>query len=99
MMKAIFIRNINNNKADQKLYKVDPPMMMGWDRDKTPVDYVIVSGAYFPYSGPETYIFPANEEGGIIDWTELDGSFRGYIDHEVALENAGYSVESDDDEK
>ena len=67
-----------------------------WDEDdidnNTPkTDFILVSGV-FAYSGPETYIFPANKEGNVIGWGEMDGSFRGSIDHEEALTNAGYKV-------
>lgn len=54
--------------------------------------YVIVSATVVPHSGPETYIFGADESGEVVDWMELDGSFRGECDHEQALANAGYSV-------
>lgn len=54
--------------------------------------YVVVSAADVPYSGPETYIFPSNEKGTILKYTELPGSFRGALDHARALRNAGYVV-------
>jgi hypothetical protein len=54
--------------------------------------FVVVSGANVPYSGPETYIFGADENGEIVDYGELPGSFRGGIDLDEALEGAGYEV-------
>lgn len=54
--------------------------------------YVIVSTAVVPFSGPETYVFGADEGGKIVDWIELKGSFRGRLDHDEALSRAGYSV-------
>lgn len=53
---------------------------------------VITSAVDVPYSGPETYVFPANEEGEIISWAELVGSYKGKLDHKLALYYAGYSV-------
>lgn len=44
------------------------------------------------FQGPETFLFPADGKGNITSWGELDGSFRGAIDHEQALRNAGYVV-------
>jgi hypothetical protein len=41
-------------------------------------------------SGPETYIFPSDETGKVIDWGELDGSYRGGLSHEKAIEDAGF---------
>ena len=40
----------------------------------------------------ETYIFPADEDGNVLDWGELEGSYRGGMDHEEALHNAGYEI-------
>ena len=57
--------------------------------------YVIVSATVVPYSGPETYIFAAHKAGDIFevtDWMELDGSYRGELNHTKALSNAGYQV-------
>ncbi|QOI66975.1 hypothetical protein SEA_GARDENSTATE_63 [Microbacterium phage GardenState] len=59
--------------------------------DGTHEAHVVVSGV-FAYSGPETYIFPADEEGNVLDWMELPGSFQGDIDHERALRDAGFTI-------
>jgi hypothetical protein len=74
--------------GDANLYRVDPPMAY---EDGT-TEYVIVSAVVALYSGPETYIFPANESGEVIDWLELPGSFKGGMDHDEALRGAGYEV-------
>lgn len=55
-------------------------------------DYVVVSAVDVPLGGPETYIFPAEVGGQIKSWVELDGSFKGGLDHETALADAGYTV-------
>lgn len=81
--------------AEQRLYRVYPPAQYNdFGPDEQQTDYVIVSAVYVPMSGPETYIFAANEEGEVIDWIELSGSFRGDYDHERALKQAGYEVVS-----
>lgn len=54
--------------------------------------YVIVSAVYAMFTGDETYIFAANDAGQVTGWIELEGSFRGSKDHEMALRNAGYGV-------
>ena len=85
---------------EQRLYRVDPPIRpytFAEEPEADPTDYVIVSAANVPFSGPETYIFPADENGEVIDWVELGGSFRGALDHEQALRNAGYTVITEDD--
>lgn len=53
--------------------------------------YIITSAVTIPHSGPETYVFRASREGEILSWIELDGSFRGGLNHDTAI--AGY-VES-----
>lgn len=53
---------------------------------------VVVSATNVPYSGPETYIFPGDDTGKITGWGELEGSYKGGLDHTKALENAGYTV-------
>lgn len=76
--------------GEMRLYKLDPPM--GGEYVDGPIEYVVVSATVAMMVGPETYIFPADAEGKITDWGELDGSFRGSLDHDRALANAGYEV-------
>lgn len=79
--------------AKQSLYRLSEPLFTDWADDAPePFDYVVVSAAVVPWSGPETYIFGANEAGKILNFLELPGSFRGDLDHEAALSNAGYKV-------
>ena len=55
-------------------------------------EYVVVSAVVAMITGPETYIFGGNARGEIVEYAELDGSFRGGLDHEAALNRAGYTV-------
>ena len=43
---------------------------------------------------PETFIFPANEEGKVLSFGELHGSFKGEHNHDVAVRRAGYVVKN-----
>jgi hypothetical protein len=77
--------------GEARVYELDPPM----DDDPESWRYVIVSAVDAMFSGPETYIFPAEKTGDVFttaDMCELDGSFKGALDHEQALSNAGYEV-------
>lgn len=57
---------------------------------------VVVSAVNAMFSGPETLIFPWDEEADkVTDFLDLKGSYRGGLDHETALANAGYSIEED----
>ena len=84
---------ITGTRGNQKLYKLDPPMTVtDWDDENTIEvhEYVVVSATYA--FGPETYIFPADENGEVTSYSELDGSYQGGLNHEQALNNAGYEV-------
>lgn len=84
-----------SKKNPTRANRVDPPMSSySWDEDEETqkFEFVIVSAADVIFSGPETYIFGADAEGKVLDWGELDGSFKGALDHEQALRRAGYEV-------
>lgn len=99
-MQAKYLATLPGYQGDARVYRVTPPMEysgIGWRRDEPTLhtDYVIVSAADVMFTGPETYIFPAKKAGDTfepINFLELEGSFRGDLDHEQALANAGYEV-------
>jgi hypothetical protein len=82
------VKRLEGWSGDARVYELSSPMT--WDGGAT--DYVIVSATVVPFSGPETYIFPADADGEVLAWGELDGSFQGGLDHERALNGAGYEV-------
>lgn len=96
MKTATKIKDLDGFAGHAALYKLSQPIKYErWgEEDEKPEQYehVIVSAASVMFSGPETYIFGANEAGEITNWTELDGSFRGGLDHEAALRGAGYEI-------
>lgn len=81
--------------GDARLYRLSPPLREQCEDARAIVmhEYVVVSACDAIFSGPETYIFPADATGQVEGWGELDGSFRGAQDHARALNNAGYEVE------
>lgn len=85
---AKLIKKLNGWLGDARLYKLSEHI----EENDIKTKYVIVSATH-ACSGPETYIFPADLEGEILDWGELSGSFRGGLDHESALEGAGFTIE------
>lgn len=90
MINAIYIRKTDSPHGFAALYRLEPPLQ---GDEGEMLDYVIVSAANKPKWGLlETYIFPANQNGEITDFGELDGSFKGGCDHVQALNNAGYQV-------
>jgi len=95
---AKFIRTLTEGfRGTAKLYAVSPRIKYRtWndslDEVAKTAGFVVVSAADVPYTGPETYIFPADEKGEIVDWGELDGSQRGKVSHEHVLIEAGYEL-------
>lgn len=72
-------------------FRLDPPLV-GYD-DDGPYEYVVVSATHAMFTGPETYIFPADEKGEVTGWGELPGSYKGGLNYKEALRGAGYDVE------
>ena len=73
------------------LYGVLPGVAYDDDGVMHTTNYVIVSAVH-DHLIHETFIFPADESGSVIDWGELDGSLRGTTSHRKALEGAGYKL-------
>lgn len=83
-VKATIIRKLENYTGDAVLVECE---------EGGPLPrFVVVSATVAPFSGAETYIFAANEEGEVDDWSELDGSYRGGLNHAEALQGAGYEL-------
>jgi hypothetical protein len=86
---ATFIKSINRiHGASQELFKMEPPIE---HYNGLFFDHVMVSGIYV-LGEPETFIFGASEDGEVLDWIEMDGSFKGAINIARALNDAGYEV-------
>lgn len=96
-MKATKIKEFDcsgGSASSQVLYKVSPPMVYsGWsENENTEYEYVVSSAALVMFTGPETYIFGANKEGEIVNWSSLYES-RGYMDPDRAIREAGYEIQ------
>ena len=85
------IKWLDSGKGVQALFKLTPPMITVDYKDVVEQhDYVVVSAVNAMISGPETYIFSADETGGIKNFSAIEGSFRGKLDIWEAIRNAGY---------
>ena len=85
-MKAILVKdNLPDFTGHAALYRMEPPL--------DGREFVIASAANAMFIGPETYLFPADADGEVVDWVEMDGSYRGGLSHAKAFAGAGYSVE------
>jgi hypothetical protein len=85
-----FIKNLNHFNGDARLYELSKPIKYD---DEKETSFIVISAVIASYSGAETYIFPSDKKGKILNWTELKGSFRGELNHEKALEH--FSMEHD----
>ncbi len=88
-MEAKFIRVLSGFAGRAELFQCDPPMV---DYHGVPHEYVVASTATVPYSGIETYFFPADRNGKVTSWLELPPSARGSSDIDGLLGDAGYTV-------
>ena len=97
---ATFIKRLHEGdpkrSAVQMLYRLDPPIAFtryndDCEEETRQAEYVVVSATHV-MGTPETYIFAADESGEIQFWCELDGSYKGGMDHVAALKGAGYEV-------
>lgn len=70
--------------ATRWLWRMDPPL--------DGHEFVISSAVVAMFTGAETYIFAASEDGEVTDWLELPGSFQGGLDHDTAIMRAGYEI-------
>jgi len=99
MKKATKIKKMENFGGNAVLYRLNEPIdypRFVFRGQKQTTEYVIVSSVIaFDHGDYETFIFPSDENGEILSWTELEGSYRGGFDHEKALNNAGYSVDTE----
>lgn len=86
---ATFIKQLNGI-SQGRVYRLDPPLISEQDYRSNPVEFVWVSAVTVPFSGPETYIFASDENGAVSTWLELEGSYKGSLDHAEALAGAGY---------
>jgi hypothetical protein len=89
---AKFVKKLDGWQGDARLYRLVPPVpIVTWnDEPNGAAEYVAVSANVVMFSGAETYIFHADPDGEVISWSDLPGSFRGGLDHERALRQAGY---------
>ena len=89
--KAYRIKRLSGFKGEAWLYRLNPPMPYDWEGEEF-TEYVVSSAVVAPFTGPETYLFPAGPSGKVLDWGELEGSYRGGLNCDQAVRNAGYAI-------
>ena len=86
MKSAIAIKNVKETQGKACLYELSEPLR-GYE-------YVIVSAVKSRLTDidGETLIFGSDETGKIKSFLELPGSYNGGMDHQKALNDAGYDI-------
>jgi hypothetical protein len=85
--------NLRDFTGHAAVYELTPPLVeKDYEGNKKKHRYVVVSATVAMFSGPETYIFPSDKNGRVLNYGELDGSYRGGMSHERALLDAGYAI-------
>jgi hypothetical protein len=93
MVTAKFIEDLPSINGTKKLWELDEALYVEDLNDYT--NYVITSAIYVG-GDAETFIFPADDNGSIINYLELPGSIMGEEDHYAAIERAGWIVDAPD---
>ena len=96
MKTAKLVKSLTGFLGDARLYKLSHAVKYDepWGKDDPPARstrFVVVSAIHGMF-GAETYIFPANASGAVVDWGELNGSGKGSLTHEWVLKDAGFKV-------
>lgn len=95
-MKAVFLRNLEGFTGHASLYKLDREVGYGedWNEPGKFAGYTrhVVVSATSEMGSPETYIFPADEDGLVLSWKEMPGSYRGGLSHAKALRRMGATI-------
>lgn len=74
-----------------KLWKLSRPVKLeefsdDYHPELADCEYVVTSAIVAMYSGPETYVFRADADGQVASCLKLDGSYRGDLDHQRAID-------------
>lgn len=84
--------NHSTARGTQILWELSEPVTL---EDGTDTRFVVTSAVQLPFGLPaETLVFAADSDGAITSFTDLEGSFRGGLDHERAIRGLGFEVES-----
>jgi len=88
---ATLVRKLTGWKSDARLYVLSGPVDYEDDGGQRCTINIVVSKA-MGYLTAETYIYPADAGGNVLDWCELDGSQKRDISHDDLLREAGWIV-------
>lgn len=93
IIKVYSAEEMDRTRGQVVLVRTDEPVTYGgpYDEENQRTHYLYVSAARVGRDD-EVYIFPATEEGTVLDWLELPGSRRGTISIRMTMMDAGYDI-------
>lgn len=82
----VFMKDVSEMYAGKAhLYKVDPPAEYLLSEENSAfTNYVVASAPTLPVHEPRVYLYPANEQGRLLDWTDIT-VWRGISDIDAAV--------------
>ena len=96
MITLTYLRTLDGFTGEARLYRVtgDPGELVRYqdENDEACVTAYVIVSATTVAGTPETYIYPSSNDGQILSWTELAGSFKGALDHDQAIAGAGWAL-------
>lgn len=71
MSTATEVKKLDGFAGDARLFRLSEPVTYDYNydtkQDEKSTEFVIVSAVNAMFTGPETYIFPANEQGEVVN--------------------------------
>jgi hypothetical protein len=93
-MEATFVKDLSGWKGGAKLWCLSEPYKVSdWSGNEYATVTHVITSAVVAYSGPETYVFPSDASGEVVDFGELPGSFQGDLHHDIAIRGFCESAE------
>jgi len=82
----VFMKDISEMYSGKAyLFKVDPPAEYLLNEENSALtNYVVASAPTLPAHEPRVYLYPADEQGRLLDWTDIM-VWRGISDIETAV--------------
>ena len=84
--KLTFVRDMSDHFTGKaSLYRVDPPAEYLLSEESSAMTpYVVASAPALSMHEPRVYLFPADEQGKLLDWTEIM-TWRNTADIDVVM--------------
>ena len=86
-MEAICVKRVHVGQGHAFLYCLSKPISFEINKQTQETHFVIISAITIPPDRELTQAFPADKDGNILSWYELENSACDTLDHEKTLNN------------